>query len=194
MYSIVMMMALTTGADLTACHRRHDCAGCYCAGGCVCAAPVCGGCHVSHACCGRLFHRRHRCHGCYVCGGYAPVCGCSGAVVYPAPAPAPAPGTTLPPPHKGKATSLAPASGTILVSLPADAQLTVDGQPTTSSSSSRLLVTPNLEPGYEYYYTLRASIVRDGQTLTQEQRVAVHAGEQTRVSFDFSGSSVAANR
>jgi uncharacterized protein (TIGR03000 family) len=185
MYSVVMMVALTTGGEMPACHR-HRCAGCACAGyaccGCWGRRRGCHGCHGA-------------CHGCAGCAGY--VCaGCAGGVVIQS-AP-PAPGRTLPPPKKGKGkgetSTEQETSGTIQVSLPENAQLTVDGRPTTSTSASRLLVTPALEPGYEYYYTLRATLVRDGQTLTQEQRVAVHAGEQTRVTFDFSPSGVASNR
>jgi uncharacterized protein (TIGR03000 family) len=113
-------------------------------------------------------------------------------------------GTPLPTPEPGKGgtkkdgkkapTDEETSTGTIQVSLPAEARLTVDGRLTTSTSSSRTLISPNLEPGYDYFYTLRAEIVRDGQTLTQTQRVAVRAGDQTRVSFDFSPSGVASSR
>jgi uncharacterized protein (TIGR03000 family) len=86
------------------------------------------------------------------------------------------------------------STGTIQVSLPAEAQLTVDGQQTTSTSTRRTFVSPNLQPGYQYFYTLRATMTRDGQALTQTQRVAVRPGQVTRISFDFSPSGVAANR
>jgi len=105
----------------------------------------------------------------------------------------------LGPPEKGKGkgktgSTQAESTGVILVSLPAEARLTVDGQPTTSTSATRTLVSPNLQSGYEYTYTLRAEITRDGQTLAQTQRVAVRAGAQSTVSFDFSPTGVASAR
>jgi uncharacterized protein (TIGR03000 family) len=116
-------------------------------------------------------------------------------------------GTTLPPPTPGKGkkggkaekdddepTTQAPTTGTILVNLPAAARLTVDGRPTTSTTATRMLVTPELQPGYEYYYTLRAEIMRDGRAVAQTQRVAVHRGERARVSFDFASGGVASSR
>jgi uncharacterized protein (TIGR03000 family) len=78
-----------------------------------------------------------------------------------------------------------PAPATILVSLPAEAKLTIDGTVTQSSTATRVFASPALEPGNEYFYTLKAEIVRDGRTETSNQRVAVKAGNETRVSFDF---------
>jgi uncharacterized protein (TIGR03000 family) len=80
---------------------------------------------------------------------------------------------------------------TLVVNLPAAAKLTVDDSPTRSISSVRTFSTPILEPGTTYYYTLKAEMVRDGQTLTTSKRVAVRAGEETNVSLDFPVASVA---
>ncbi len=87
------------------------------------------------------------------------------------------------------ASEAAPA--TILVSLPAAAKLIVDGVPTNSASTQRTFVSPNLEAGSDYFYTLRAEFVRDGQTVVQTQRVTVRAGETTQANFDFSTQGVA---
>jgi uncharacterized protein (TIGR03000 family) len=83
--------------------------------------------------------------------------------------------------EKEEASALAPA--TILVSLPADAQLTVDDTATTSTSASRVFVSPPLQRGKDYQYTLTAAIVRDGQKLAATERVTVRAGQETRVSL-----------
>jgi uncharacterized protein (TIGR03000 family) len=211
MYSVVMMMALTAGADAPDCHRNR-CSGCavsYSCSGCNVGSACSGGC----ACSGRhrLFHRNrgHGCHGgcacsapvVYSCGGG---CACSGGVVVMPGGPGPAykgPGSTLPPPTKGKGKKKAPpptteetSTGSIVVNVPAGALVTVDGVPTTSTAANRVFITPALEPGYEYYYTLRAETVRDGQTVAQTQQVAVRPGEQSQVTFDFSTGGVAANR
>jgi uncharacterized protein (TIGR03000 family) len=92
-------------------------------------------------------------------------------------------------PAPGTVQSEAPA--TILVTLPAEAKLTIDGASTKSTSASRLFQSPNLRPGRDYVYTLRAEVVRDGQNVAQEQRVTVRAGEETRVPFTFSTGGVA---
>jgi uncharacterized protein (TIGR03000 family) len=219
-----MMMALTAGADVPDCHRRggNGCAGYACSGyGHGCAGVGAGyGCSGSYGCHGgrRHFGRRHGGHGCsgYGCAGYGYGCsgyGCAGYVcggaiggchggsgtiiVVPDKGKGKKGGSTLPPPSPGKGktgTGEGVTTGTIIVNLPEGARLTVDGAPTNSTASSRVLFTPNLEPGYEYYYTLRAEVVRDGQTAAQTQRIAVRSGEETRVSFDFATTTVVSNR
>ena len=83
------------------------------------------------------------------------------------------------------------STATIVVSLPADARLTVDGNVTRSTSERRLFVTPALEDGVNYVYTLRAEIVRDGQTSVQTQDVTVRSGETSNVNFTFAPQGVA---
>ncbi len=83
------------------------------------------------------------------------------------------------------------SSATIAVSLPADAQLTVDGNATRSTSDRRSFVTPALENGVNYVYSLRAEVVRDGQVSVQTQEVTVRGGQTTDVSFTFASQGVA---
>jgi len=72
---------------------------------------------------------------------------------------------------------------TIRVALPADAVLTFDGQATRSTSANRLFITPPLDPGKSFHYTLTAKYLRDGRTVTVERSVGVQAGRQTFVSL-----------
>jgi uncharacterized protein (TIGR03000 family) len=93
-------------------------------------------------------------------------------------------------PPAGKEVSVnVPA--TIVVSLPADARLIVDGTPTTSTSDRRTLVTPVLENGMTYVYTMQAEVTREGRVQTQSQQVTVRGGETSNVQFNFSAQSVA---
>jgi len=85
--------------------------------------------------------------------------------------------------------SIAPA--TIVVTLPAEAKLTVDGNATRATSARRTFVTPALEVGGDYSYTLRAEMVQDGQVAVQTQNVTVRGGETTEVSFTFASQGVA---
>jgi uncharacterized protein (TIGR03000 family) len=75
------------------------------------------------------------------------------------------------------------APGTLVVSLPSDATLYVDGKPTTSTGSVRRLQTP---PGSTGSYTLRALVTRDGEVVSQEKVVQVRGGREAKVRFDFS--------
>ena len=79
---------------------------------------------------------------------------------------------------------MVPTPATLVVTLPANASLTVDGNATVSTSARRVLVTPALEQG-EYVYNLRAEIVRDGQTVAETATVNVRPGETTEVTFNF---------
>jgi len=85
----------------------------------------------------------------------------------------------------------AEAPATIVVSLPAEARLSIDGNVTSSTSARRVFTSPALQQGETYVYTLRAEIVREGQTIAETQTVTVRAGEQTPVSFNLTSQGVA---
>jgi uncharacterized protein (TIGR03000 family) len=218
MYSVVLMMALTTGADSPA----FGCRGCNSCGGCYAACNGCSSCKGGGLFSG-LFNKGCRgcnngCHGCSACHGYgyggchgygcggchgAVVCsgGCHGAAAccggghaYCGGAPAccghhPVKPKDMPKPKPDGEETAAPA--TIIVTLPADAKLTVDDNPTTSTSTTRVLVSPPLDPGKEFNYTLKGELLRDGKTVHASQRITVRAGQETRITLEFPTASVA---
>lgn len=94
-------------------------------------------------------------------------------------------GEKVPPPKKVQGE----ARGTVIVTLPADARLTVNGQPTRNTSAERRFITPPL-PG-EGTYLFRAEVERGGETIAREQRVVVRPGQETRVALDFASASIA---
>jgi len=193
MYSAVLMLTLTAGADSVEFGRRcHGCDSCACY---TCAAPVAVVCSCGGYACGGCHARHHRCHGCSVCscgglfsrhrhGCCCPVvytCGCAAPV---GPAPMPPGGEPL---KKPRVTSVV-APATILVSLPSGARLSVDGSPLSNSTSDRrTLVTPDLEVGQTYVYTIRAELGKLGQT----QQVTVRGGQTSTVQFNFASQTVA---
>jgi len=143
--------------------------------------------HKHHGCCGG-------CNGC--CGGCSGCCGgCGGVIINPTPGPVD--GGKKVPPEGGKGAGVTmpqadtvsetAAPATIVVKLPADAKLTIDGNATTSTSDRRVFVSPTLEAGQEYYYSLKAEI--NGQV--KEERVSVKAGQEVNVAIDFAAASVA---
>jgi uncharacterized protein (TIGR03000 family) len=87
------------------------------------------------------------------------------------------------PANQGYYGSEAPA--TIMVRLPADARLTIDGASTSSTQEMRTFISPPLQPGKEYQYTLRAEVMRDGKKVERTRDVTVRAGQQSEVTIDL---------
>jgi uncharacterized protein (TIGR03000 family) len=71
----------------------------------------------------------------------------------------------------------------VIVQLPADTSLTIDGIAVPGGSSVPPIVTPDLTPGKDYYYTLKAESSRGDQAI-QTKRVMVRAGTTVSVRFD----------
>jgi uncharacterized protein (TIGR03000 family) len=79
---------------------------------------------------------------------------------------------------------------TVIVQVPADARLYVDGERVDRSATTHRFLTPPLEMGRGYFYTLKAEATRNGQTVSQAQRVIVRASQVSRVDFgDLSSAS-----
>ena len=160
MYSVVLMMAMTTGGQ-TADLGRHG-------GGCCGEAAHCGGRHHrGHGGCGESA-------GCGSCG-YAAGCATCGASSYG--------GCATCANGACSVASLDPTAATIVVSLPADAKLMIDDQPTTSTSDHRVFVSPSLTAGKDFTYTLKAEITVNGKATVVSQVVTVRAGEESQVTL-----------
>jgi uncharacterized protein (TIGR03000 family) len=98
-------------------------------------------------------------------------------------------GTTDRPP--GEQVMNSSAAATLIVSLPADAKLTVEGQATRGTSGTRVFVSPPLAANANYFYTLKGELTRDAQTVSVTKQVRVRAGQESRVTLDFPNTSVA---
>src|SRR5262245_26097561 len=83
-----------------------------------------------------------------------------------------------------------PAPATLIVTLPEDARLLIDDYVTSSTSGSRVFVTPPLAPGREFHYNLVAEVVRDGVSQRITRRVAVRAGQETQVNLEVATTEV----
>lgn len=181
MYSMLLMVAASTGGEAPAFHGRilhHSCHGCC--GGWVAPAGCCGG-----GCAGGYTwgpgHGAYRpassaCYGgCWggCCGG-----GCWGsgyaygpAVTFTYAGPA-----SLNPPDASEKSALK-------VELPSIAKLYVDGKEVPGFGTLRTFATPALPRGQDYYYDLKAEITVDGKPVVEEKRVIVRAGGTTSESF-----------
>ena len=161
MYSVVLMMALTGGGPTTM--ARHH-------GGHSCCGASAGSCVQSYGCsscssCGSCGYAG----GCSTCGVGSSAAGCSTCA------------SGFCPLSGAVASTEAPA--TIVVSLPADAKLTIDGEATTSTSAQRVFVSPNLPVGKEFHYMLKAEIMVKGKPVVVSESVAVKAGEESRITL-----------
>ena len=67
--------------------------------------------------------------------------------------------------------------------LPAEAELWVDGKKTTQTGTRLKFSTPELKPGEDYSYEMRAEWQDHDRKITQTRRVTFHAGEQVTVDF-----------
>jgi uncharacterized protein (TIGR03000 family) len=175
MYSVVLAMALAGSAEAPDCHHLCGC--------CGIVVSNCCGCHgvVRVGCCG--------CQGVVGCTGC-----CGGVVIYsggvvapPVTTPKTTPAEKVPAPKadKDKKEVSVPTAGTIVVTLPANVKLSIDGYVSQQTSAQRRLVTPAIQPGQEFTYTLVAETTQNGQPVSQSQRVTVRAGQVTPVTFSF---------
>lgn len=85
------------------------------------------------------------------------------------------------------------STATIVVNLPANAKLTFDGASTMSTASTRIFVTPELEPGTTYSYVVKAEVMKDGKPVVLgEQKVTFRVGETKEITLTEPVSGVAA--
>lgn len=74
----------------------------------------------------------------------------------------------------------------LAVSVPTDAKIFVNGNPTTSTGAVRQFVSHGLVAGKEYRFKIRAELASaSGETLTEEKDVVVNAGAIKHIDFAF---------
>jgi len=102
------------------------------------------------------------------------------------PAPSITPAPTVVPESIQKApmkTGAAEAPATIIVSVPANAKLTIDDAVTASTAAQRVFVTPALTAGKSYHYNMKVEYVQDGKPVIISKKIDVTAGNETTVNF-----------
>jgi len=82
----------------------------------------------------------------------------------------------------------------LVVTLPADAKLTIADEATQSDGSRRVFVSPPLKPDRSYSYMLKAEFVREGKTVSITKKAGVASGKETLVSFEDSPQTDVATR
>lgn len=93
------------------------------------------------------------------------------------------------------AKPVAPAvtgSGTLRVSVPADATVYVNDRKTTSTGSQRQYVSNGLKQGQSYTYRVRVEYERNGKTVTESKVASLTLGSDETLAFDASSPAPAA--
>jgi len=158
MYSVILMVALSSGSTAPDLGLGLGCNSSGCANGAAAGSGMIYGVDTS-------------CLGCLGSGYY----GTARSNYNPSPART---GTGA----ETKESAL-PAKAILTVELPADAKLYIGEQLMTSSAATRSFSTPELEPGRSYNFTLRAEAVRDGKTFRESKKIVLRAGEQFQTSL-----------
>jgi uncharacterized protein (TIGR03000 family) len=74
----------------------------------------------------------------------------------------------------------------LTLNVPDDATVYLSGHSTQATGSQRRFSTTRIEDGQKWAdYLVRVTVDRNGRTLTKEQRVTLHGGDQTALDFQF---------
>ena len=123
--------------------------------------------------------------GCYKYVGSGNGSGCSGGIpAAPAVQPRAQAPSWVPVPQASPMPAPKPVPAGLVVELPADAKLWLNGTLMKTNSGRRVFAVPALAPGRAYYYDVRAEIVRGGQAHVQTRRVLLYPGYESREVFE----------
>jgi uncharacterized protein (TIGR03000 family) len=87
-------------------------------------------------------------------------------------------------PKKERLQDNRPSPALVVLSVPEGAIVCVEGEMLKSTGRQRSFRTPNLMPGQEYSYSIRAVMIVAGREESEDIKVKVLAGETTRGSFE----------
>jgi len=154
------------------------------------ASDVQAGWHHKHGCgsCGSHHHRHRGSHGssggCHGGSSGGSVGGSAGGAPAAAPAPAPA----------KKSAGLVPAGGAfLLVEVPENAKLLINGNPSSLTGGLRKFAANGLTDDQQYQYEVKMVFEEGGQSREQTKTVWLVSGEEQTVSFDAAEATVVAD-
>jgi uncharacterized protein (TIGR03000 family) len=75
--------------------------------------------------------------------------------------------------------------------VPADAKLFINGREMKSTGRVRTFSSEPLVEGVAYMYKVRAEMIRDGRTITENETVQLQPGRITQLTFDFAAAPTA---
>jgi hypothetical protein len=209
MYSVVLMVAVTTGGDMPELgHRRHGCCGgggCF-GGGCSgsCYGGGYGGCFGGGygggygGCCGGMYAGYGYGGGCF--GGGYPAMGYGGCTGYGGGympyVPMRQPEEIKKPGGEkiGPEGEVSADQARLVVNLPAGARLENESAP-AAAAEKRVMTFRQMSPDRECRYVVRGQVVRDGRAVAVERAVTLRGGTVAEVSLgEPAAEATAANR
>lgn len=95
----------------------------------------------------------------------------------------PPPSSVIGPMPRQEMETPAGNKATVVVTLPADARMSIDGQLSSLTGSTRVFETPPLATTAEHYYQIKIEVERGGKTLQHTETVIVKPGRVSRVNF-----------
>lgn len=209
MYSVVLLMAVTTGGEAPEARGcKSSCGGCttYVSCSSSCKAPrgckSSRGCKASSSCCAPVYSGCYASYsapvaysGCYASHSAATYSGCtSGAVIGGTViGGCTTSGTVISGCTSGAVTSNVIISSEntarIVVTVPENAVVKIDGQATSSTTTVRHFESPALTAGKVYSYTFDAEYTQDGKAMKVSKVVSFEAGKT--VNLDLTQGAVA---
>jgi uncharacterized protein (TIGR03000 family) len=69
------------------------------------------------------------------------------------------------------------------LTVPADAKIWVEGSMIVQMGTQRQMVSPPIQPGYDYSYDIQVSWIQDGREVTRKRHITVHAGDVINLTF-----------
>jgi uncharacterized protein (TIGR03000 family) len=72
----------------------------------------------------------------------------------------------------------------LIVNLPEEAKMFVNGNATSSTGKSRHFVSRDLQPGQSYRFDLKMVVEQDGETVERHKTVVLESGRGEEVTFD----------
>jgi uncharacterized protein (TIGR03000 family) len=74
------------------------------------------------------------------------------------------------------------ATATVRMSVPSDARVWIEDQPTTPTGAERTFVSPDLIRGQAYVYHVRVQWTENNKPMELSREVLVHAGDEVNFS------------
>lgn len=77
-----------------------------------------------------------------------------------------------------------PKDGVLLtVTVPAEAQLTINGKPTSSLGATRVFAAKGLQAGKKYDFVVKMQTSRNGQPISEEKKVSLAVGDRQQIAL-----------
>jgi uncharacterized protein (TIGR03000 family) len=72
---------------------------------------------------------------------------------------------------------------TLNLTVPGDAKIWVEGSMIVQTGTQRQMVSPPIQPGYDYSYDIQVSWNQDGREVTRKRHITVHGGDVVNLTF-----------